>query len=460
MSKNNIHKKVVKIISQNLIIDIQQPFKLSKSSSGICTGFFIANNLILTCAHCVLDSNDIYMEVPYLGKKKYKLELLGVCPHFDIALLKSNEYKSKYFFKLGDSNKIKAGNEVYAVGFPLGQSNLKITKGIISGLQFDSIQIDAALNPGNSGGPLIHKNIIIGINKSGYNKSNNVGYSSPIENYKIIKKDLLNKENILIRRPENGFTTNNTNKSMLEFKKCKKSGINICNIFENSPISSTNIKQNDILCKINNIDIDNYGLIKSKVTNNDKVPYTGIFDTIKLNNNIKIEYYSNGKNIKETFKYKPYTMPIKYIYPRFEKIEYEILGGVMFMDFYINHLSLIKKKILSSELYRYLNNIDRIKPKVIISYLYPNTDISNLSILEVGDFINEVNNIKINTIEDFRKAILKPKTVNNIKYIIIKTDENEEIVLNLNDIIKNEEDLSKTFKYPITNIYNKLKKLK
>jgi S1-C subfamily serine protease len=459
MKHDDYHKKVIKIISQKLIVDIQQPFKLIKSSANVCTGFFITNEYVLTCAHCVINSNDILFEIPYIGEKKHKLELLGVCPNFDIALLKSTEYKSKSFFKLGDAYKIKAGQEVFAVGFPLGQSNLKITRGIISGIQFDSIQIDAPINPGNSGGPLVFNGKIIGINKSGYNKSNNIGYAAPIFNFTTIKKELMDKKNILIKRPEIGFETNNVSKDMILIKKSSKDGVYINTIFENSPISKSKICKGDILTQINNSTIDNYGLIKSKITASDKVSYTSLFELFEQDKKVNIEYSHNGKISKTVFNYSFFELPIKYIYPRFDKIEYEILGGVIFMDFYLNHVSLVKEKQLPPTFLMYLNDINRTKSKIIISYIYPNTDVSNIDVLEVGDFIKYVNNIEVSNMQEFRKVITKCVTVNNIKYISLKTEENKEIVLNIKDILIKEPSMSETFKYPITDVYKKLKKL-
>ena len=82
----------------------------------------------------LVDSKDIYIEISNKGQRKYKVELVGICPEFDIALLKSVEYKSKEYFQIGDSDKEYTGIEVVAIGFPLGQNNIKITRGIVSAI--------------------------------------------------------------------------------------------------------------------------------------------------------------------------------------------------------------------------------------------------------------------------------------------------------------------------------------
>jgi S1-C subfamily serine protease len=460
MLTNRYHSKVVKIITQSLNIDIQQPFKLHSSSSGICTGFFISPKHIITCSHCIINSKDIFFEIPSKGEKKYKLNLIGVCNEFDIALLESDEYSSRYHFKLGSIKDIKAGNEVYAVGFPLGQSNLKVTKGIISGIQFHSIQTDAPINAGNSGGPLVYKGKVIGINKSKITHSSNIGYATPISNFHIIEKELYDKKKLLIKRPEYGFTTNNSSNNMLRLKNVKREGVYICDIFKNSPISKTNIHEGDILTKINNYNIDNYGLIESIFTKDDKIPFMGVFDGIKIGSNVVIEYSHDGKMYKKSFKYDYFELPIKYIYPQFEQIQYEILGGVVFMDFYLNHLDIINPKTekLPITLLRHYDSDKRTSPKIIISYIFPNTEVSNLNILDEGDFIKKVNNIEVSTISNFRKALIKIIIFKNKKYIKIDTEDNKEIILNVKDVINKEQNISETFKFKSTKSYHNMTK--
>ena len=112
----------------------------------------------------------------------------------DIALLKINvPYKLKTV-KLGDSQKVRVGDSVLAIGNPFG-FNGTLTKGIVSRIDYsnDRIQTDAAINPGSSGGPLLNTHgEIIGINQAIYNPDNNIsnigiGFATPVN---IIKEYL------------------------------------------------------------------------------------------------------------------------------------------------------------------------------------------------------------------------------------------------------------------------------
>ena len=82
------------------------------------------------------------------------------------AILKIHDYQPKYYFQLGDSNQVRISDVVTAIGFPLGKDEVSLTQGVISGRESGVLQTDTALNPGNSGGPLIKNGQVVGVNFS------------------------------------------------------------------------------------------------------------------------------------------------------------------------------------------------------------------------------------------------------------------------------------------------------
>ncbi|MFH0831984.1 MAG: trypsin-like peptidase domain-containing protein [archaeon] len=145
------------------------------------TGFLLTDNgYIVTNAH-VIEGGHIINAYTY-DSEKYSAELIGYQPIMDIALLKISGSFSK--LNLGDSDNVKIGEKVIAIGNPLGLS-FTATEGIISSRDREGInnlpyyfQTDVSLNPGNSGGPLINtKGEVIGINNFKISTAENIGFA-------------------------------------------------------------------------------------------------------------------------------------------------------------------------------------------------------------------------------------------------------------------------------------------
>ena len=150
----------------------------SQFSEGIScgTGCIIhKSGIILTSAHVLDDSDSIIVTI--FNGQDYKARVLKRFENNkDIALLKIDVPVKLDIVKLGDSEKIKVGQKVLAIGNPFG-FNGTLTQGIISRIDYakNRIQTDAAINPGSSGGPLLNKKgEIIGINQAIYNPDNNI----------------------------------------------------------------------------------------------------------------------------------------------------------------------------------------------------------------------------------------------------------------------------------------------
>ncbi len=475
MNTDSLALKTVKVISQKIIPDWIHPYKNSKTSKSIGSGFFIdKEGHLLTCSHVIDDAVKIFIEIPNHGDEKIEVEVLGLCPDLDIALLKTKNYKNKDFYHLHDNDHIydiSPGEDVFAIGFPLGQDNIKYTKGIISGRQRGLIQTDTPINPGNSGGPLILDNKVIGINSSGILLANNIGYATPISYYYLIKEQLADKNNKLVRRPFLGLSYQNSNKPLLDMNNCKcESGIYVKKIFKGSPIEKCGIKENDIICSFNGIKIDNFGLLE-KEWFNEKMKIDDILKTVKNNEEVEIEYWRGKKLNKKKFRYNPYQLTINLKFPLYDKydLKYEVLGGFIVMEMTLNHLNFIVNKLLRhiskieqvskrvNNILSYLDTERRTKSKLLITHIFPNSYLSNLEMLEEYDVIDIVNGKKCNTIEDFRKNILLLKRNKKGKFIEIITELNKRAILDVKQIIDEEKVFSDTYKYPISKTFMKLK---
>lgn len=148
------------------------------------------HGIILTSAH-VVDIGKSVIVTMSNGQNYNAKVIKKFGENKDIALLKINSLVELKTVKFGDSEKIKVGQKVFAIGNPFG-FNGTLTQGIISRIDYSKnrIQTDAAINPGSSGGPLLNKNgEIIGINQAIYNPDNNIsnigiGFAIPINSVK------------------------------------------------------------------------------------------------------------------------------------------------------------------------------------------------------------------------------------------------------------------------------------
>ena len=187
---------------------------------GQGSGFILnKNGLIMTNAHVLL-KNSQRVEVKLSNKRTYKAKVLTVDKNHDLALLKIDNAPNLTPAVLASSSGLVVGQRVYAIGNPFGLQGT-MTRGIISAIRSirgpeqnpieDAIQTDAAVNPGNSGGPLLNsRGEVIGITtliatSSGVDQSSGVGFAIPINTAKAVLSDF--EKYGYVRRPSLDIVT-------------------------------------------------------------------------------------------------------------------------------------------------------------------------------------------------------------------------------------------------------------
>ncbi len=199
-AQNAIENSVVQIYSSQRRPDVLKPWSKMPSNEISGSGVIISGNRILTNAHVVMYSAQVYVQ-PYQSAEKISAEVVAIAPGIDLALLKLEDatfFEEHMALPMSDVIP-KTGEKVNTYGYPMGGSGLSVTEGIVSRIEFSPyyyntaglrIQVDAALNPGNSGGPVISNNKIVGIVFSGIRKADNIGYLIPVEEVKIFLHDI------------------------------------------------------------------------------------------------------------------------------------------------------------------------------------------------------------------------------------------------------------------------------
>jgi serine protease Do len=239
-----------------------QPGQEQKIEQDIGTGFIISQDgLVVTNKHVVSDTSAKYRVV--VGKDEVaEVEQIYRDPVNDMAILKINRKGLKPVV-LGDSDKLKVGQTVIAIGTALGEFRSTVTTGVISGLgrgitagspferseKLDNvIQTDAAINPGNSGGPLLNSSgEVIGVNVAVSQEGQNIGFALPIN---VVKQSINNfKTTGEFDRPYLGVSYRMISKQAALLNEVPQ-GAYVQEVIDDSPAKKAGIKAGDIIIEI------------------------------------------------------------------------------------------------------------------------------------------------------------------------------------------------------------------
>ena len=200
MDQNKLLRAIARIHAYGRPVDFTKPFLAADRFKGVGTGFFIhpptptpTYLYVLTCAHVVDSADTVTIMLPLLGLSEYTASVLGLVPGYDIAVLAVPVSDSALLgqaspLTLGKSDSLKLGQKLTAVGYPLGQTAIKVSDGVYAGFQ-EKLQHTVSISPGNSGGPLMTEDgLVVGINSSGIlsPEASNVGFAVPIEMFSLM----------------------------------------------------------------------------------------------------------------------------------------------------------------------------------------------------------------------------------------------------------------------------------
>lgn len=240
---------------------------------GIGSGFIISQDgYVLTNNHVVEGADEVY--VTLTDKREFKAKVIGFDKRTDVALVKIEGSKLP-FLPVGDSEKIKAGQWVVAIGSPFSLDN-SVTAGIISSKSRDTgdflplIQTDVAVNPGNSGGPLLNMNgEVIGINSQIYSRSGGfmgISFAVPIDEAMKVVDQL--KTNGKVSRSRIGVRLSEVPKEVAEsFGLAKGQGAFISMVEPASPADKAGITPGDIVLEFNGQPVSKYSDLSRLVGN-------------------------------------------------------------------------------------------------------------------------------------------------------------------------------------------------
>ena len=247
----------------------QREFKVP----SLGTGFVISSDgYIVTNNHVVEDVDSI--KVGFLDGTELDAEVIGRDPKTDVALIRVKTEKELPALPLGDSDKVRPGEWVVAIGNPYGLAHT-VTAGIVSatgrnlrsGPYDDFIQTDAAINPGNSGGPLLNlAGEVVGINTMINPQANTIGFSVPVNLAKEILPQL--RASGHVTRGWLGVQIQEISPEIAEKLSLKdKSGALVSSVDPKGPAAAAGVKRGDVIRKFNGKPVANMPELPRLVAN-------------------------------------------------------------------------------------------------------------------------------------------------------------------------------------------------
>lgn len=312
---NKVTPSVVSVITET---ETQTWFGESSTSSGAGTGIIVSENgYVLTNKHVASSNKSKFQIVTTDGQIFDKVSVAATDPLNDVAFLKIDGVSGLKPATLGNSKTLTAGQQVVAIGNALGQYQNTITSGIISGTGRslvasdgsssssaealnDMIQTDAAINSGNSGGPLINAaGEVIGINTATTSNANNIGFAIPISSVKGMLKGLL--ETGKGERAYIGVRTQSiTPEAATKYDLPVKAGAYVyssgkyTSIMKDSPAAKAGIQEKDIITSVNGVAIGASGSLSSLIGEykpGDTIQLTILRGDKTITTNVTLEAY-------------------------------------------------------------------------------------------------------------------------------------------------------------------------
>lgn len=293
---------VEKVYNSVLIVSSYKKNTLYSKGSGFIYKMDNKNSYIITNHHVIEGSTDF--KITYTDGETVSAELLGSDEYADIAILKAEKRDGYDSSIIGQSDDMRVGDTTFTIGAPLGDVySWTVTRGILSGKErlvevslsssyqsdyiMNVLQTDAAVNSGNSGGPLCNSNgEVIGVINAKISASGveGIGFAIPIEvaiekaeqiisgessSYPYLGISMYNVSNAILSPLYNSYLTKNE----------ITSGVIVVDLEKDSPADSAGIKTNDIIIKINDKKVSDIAHLRYelyKYSNKDKINVTVI----------------------------------------------------------------------------------------------------------------------------------------------------------------------------------------
>jgi len=447
-----INKSVVKIFSIKRFSSYSVPWQYKNyNEESTASGAILDGNRIITNAHAVSDS--VYIQVKKANDPtKYTASIESIGHDADLAILTVNDptfFEGTIPLNIGGLPSLQEA--VSAYGFPEGGDKVSITKGVVSrieqtkyvhdGFYLISVQIDAAINSGNSGGPVISNGNLVGIAMQTLNGSDNIGYIIPTPVIKHFLKDV--EDSSYEGFPDDGIFIQSMENSTIRkyYGISNRVGCLVSKVKYGSSAYGI-IKRGDVILSIDDVPLANDGSYQYnedvRLDSNHLVRMHYIGEKVKYNlirNNVEM-------SISITLQHNIKLVPLEHD----KKPTYLIYGGIVMMPLTQNFLfewgddweTNAPTEFLDA-LYNHYPSKDR-KQIIFIAMTLPQDMISGLGDLSF-EVVDKVNGSSISEMKDLVSIFRSNKD----QYIVIETKRGKTVVLDSHAVQSNEKEMKEMF---------------
>lgn len=497
-----LKKSICKVLGLHKEINLKEPYLEEEGEQYGGTAFFVDpknfgdkfptspyKRYLLTNYHVIetLETNKCSLHYPEHGLSYINAKVEFILPTFDVAILSVNPNDDHPMWLVGNIgdflesvpnlnlfDKIVKGNsqDVIAVGFPNLSSDYQICDGIISGRGLGMIQLNISFNGGNSGGPLFHKNKVIGICTASISESEALGLAVPMTQILNYFQKWTEYGNLILTVPSWGVIANTTTNDYLNFHDIDVAfkGALVNKVVPGSSVAKI-LKPKDILMGISSdgkrYNIDQYGLLQTGWTDK-RVPIDDHEFLTSLDpDDITISFYQHRTKKIVT---KPITLvrqhsKVRDIYPNWEENEYMICGGCVFMNLSMNHFHVDDEDESDIPFYKsiplsnHVANTLKQEEVIVVTHIPFQSHVHNQRILSPYDRIVKFNNKKVKGAAHMQKLLeeaIAEVNLNNRKHFIVLETQDTKVYLNMHMLRKDDEKNKSKESYPV----NKLSLLK
>eukprot|EP00933_Yihiella_yeosuensis_P049372 TRINITY_DN461_c0_g1_i1.p1 TRINITY_DN461_c0_g1~~TRINITY_DN461_c0_g1_i1.p1 ORF type:complete len:605 (+),score=166.79 TRINITY_DN461_c0_g1_i1:98-1912(+) len=439
---NKLRNSIVRIQAVSGTFDWSQPYAPPGEGVGLGSGFIVQTEpylLFATNQHVINDASQVTLQLLVFGERQWDVDVVKTCPKFDLSLLvlrNDSEFKTAMASKgitptaLPLSEKVaQMGEDVVALGFPLGQNSLKISKGNVAGNQIVNgnlcIQSTAPISPGNSGGPLLDRSgaEVVGVNFAKATGGENINYVIPAWRVQQLKAQHLADQpekpangrfkRLPLRVPHHGLTTVEPNEELYTLSGCNK-GIYMARLSETgfmNQAAEPKVPVGSMLTSVAGSELDRFGMGNFEKFAADKVSFADLFFMMpKLSGSVEFETCKGGKVTKHTvsMKYKDeYDRGLMYVdEPVVTGMgeQYEQFGDIVVMQMTQNHVYHFMQTTGVNALARWLEPESITKPRLMITHVRAGSYAAD--VLPPGGSIERLNGKKVRTLDEWRAALL------------------------------------------------------